>query len=305
MPRRRRPETDLKTDRWMISWADFVTLLLAFFVVMYALSSVNEDKYRQLSESLSQVFRAEGGSQVLTPPTQGSGILEGQARLISEPEARVEPADPVVSQQLDAIRTQAEQVFAEQIDRGQVQVSGNRLWVAIELNASLLFASGDAIPVIEADALLQPVIELVQDAENPVHVEGFTDSQPISTARFPSNWELSAARAAAVVRLLQQRGIAPERLAAVGYGQYQPAYSNRTAEGRQRNRRIVIVIARDHKVRRAVEAYGSDRISEDALNTLLIDGVDEPPSVPTLEQVETDSGILFRQASPEQEQEQQ
>ncbi len=305
MPRRRRPETDLKTDRWMISWADFVTLLLAFFVVMYALSSVNEDKYRQLSESLSQIFRAEGGSQVLTPPIQGPGILEGQARPISEPEARVEPADPVVSQQLDAIRTQAEQVFAEQIDRGQVQVSGNRLWVAIELNASLLFASGDAIPVIEADALLQPVIELVQDAENPVHVEGFTDSQPISTARFPSNWELSAARAAAVVRLLQQRGIAPERLAAVGYGQYQPAYSNRTAEGRQRNRRIVIVIARDHKVRRAVEAYGSDRISEDALNTLLIDGVDEPPSVPTLEQVETDSGILFRQASPEQEQEQQ
>lgn len=305
MPRRRRPETDLKTDRWMISWADFVTLLLAFFVVMYALSSVNEDKYRQLSESLSQIFRAEGGSQVLTPTSRGPGLLDGQARPVSEPEARVEPSDPEVSQQLDAIRTQAEQIFAEQIDRGLVQVSGNRLWVAIELNASLLFASGDAIPVIEADALLQPVIELVQDAENPVHVEGFTDSQPINTARFPSNWELSAARAAAVVRLLQQRGVAPQRLAAVGYGQYQPAYSNRTAEGRQRNRRIVIVVARDQKVRRAVEAYGSDRISEDAINTLLIEGVDESPSVPTLEQVETDSGILFRQASPEQEQEQQ
>ncbi|MBP0048503.1 flagellar motor protein MotD [Marinobacterium sp. AK62] len=308
MPRRRRPDTDLKTDRWMISWADFVTLLFAFFVVMYALSSVNEEKYRQLSQSLSQIFRAEGGTALVEGTGQGEGVLEGSQRPLATPDARIEPPDPEVTDQLTQMEAQARERFAQQIDAGQVLVRGNRLWVAIELNASLLFASGDAIPVIEADPLLQQVVELVQDANNPVHVEGFTDNQPISTERFPSNWELSAARAAAVVRLLQQRGIEPWRLAAVGYGQYQPAYSNRTEEGRQRNRRIVIVIARDERVRRAVQAYGSDRISDDAVNTLLIEQdreqTQQQEAAPTLEQVETDSGILFRQADPEQAQEQ-
>ncbi len=306
MPRRRRPETDLKTDRWMVSWADFITLLFAFFVVMYALSSVNEDKYRELSESLSQIFSAEGRDQMISVQPDGQGLLDGQAQVRSEPLAQVAPPDADVSDQLAEVQAAAEQRFAEQIRQGLVQVSGNPLWIAVELNASLLFESGDAVPVIEADALLQQVVELVKDIENPVHVEGFTDNQPISTDRFPSNWELSAARAAAVVRLLERGGVSPARLAAVGYGQYQPAYSNRTAEGRQRNRRIVVVIARDHKVRRAIEAYGSDRISDDAINTLLIEGSKtEQSSTPTLEQVETESGILFRQVSPEQEQEQQ
>ena len=303
MPRRRRPEHDLKTDRWMVPWADFVTLLFALFVVMYALSSVNEEKYRQLSASLSRIFHAEGAVGQQAVSEQGMGILDGQPLPVAETEARVDPADPAVSRQLAQLQSEAEQRFAQQIAAGRVQVHGNRLWVAIELNASLLFESGDAIPVITADPLLQQVVALVQDSDNPIHIEGFTDNRPINSRLYPSNWELSAARAAAVVRVLELRGVAPERLAAVGYGQYQPAYSNRTPEGRQRNRRIVVVIARDARVRRAVQAYGSDRVSDDAVNTLLTEPADKP-SVPTLEQVETDSGILFRQADPEQAQEQ-
>lgn len=305
MPRRRRPESDLNTDRWMVPWADFVTLLFALFVVMYALSLGNEEESRRLSESLLRIFHVESAAEMPVMPEQGDGILSGQPLPVAETEAHVKPADPAVTRQLARIQSAARQRFAQQIEMGLIQVQGNPLWVAIELNASLLFESGDAIPVITADPLLQQVVELVQNSANPIHVEGFTDDRPISSRLYPSNWELSAARAAAVVRVLQLRGIAPDRLAAVGYGQYQPAYSNRTLEGRQRNRRIVVVIARDERVRRAVQAYGSDRVSDDAINTLLTDpAAGTRWTVPTLEQVETDSGILFRQANPEQAQEQ-
>lgn len=304
MPRRRRPETDLRTDRWMISWADFVTLLFAFFVVMYGLSSVHEEKYRQLSRSLSEVFRAEGGSRVISPDS-GDGLLPERGQQLQAPPITVQEPDAEQTQALERLQRQAEQQFRDWIEDGSVQVTGNALWLAIELNASLLFESGDALPVIEAEPLLQQVAALVTGRDNPVHVEGFTDNRPISTERFPSNWELSAARAAAVVRMLQLEGVDPERMAAVGYGEHQPAYSNRTEEGRQRNRRLVIVIARDERVRRLVQAFGSQRVSEDAVRALLTtDESEVTGEPPALEQVDTESGILFRQARPEQQQEQ-
>jgi len=304
MPRRRRPEADLRTDRWMISWADFVTLLFAFFVVMYGLSSVHEEKYRQLAQSLSEVFRAEGGSQIVSPDG-GEGLLPGRGQQMQVPPVTVQAPDAEQTQALEQLQRQAEEQFRDWIEDGSVQVTGNALWIAIELNASLLFESGDALPVIEAEPLLQQVAALAAGRDNPVHVEGFTDNRPISTDRFPSNWELSAARAAAVVRMLQLQGVNPERMAAVGYGEYQPAYSNRTEEGRQRNRRLVIVIARDERVRRLVQAFGSQRVSEDAVRALLTADENEVTGEPpALEQVDTESGILFRQARPEQQQEQ-
>jgi len=304
MPRRRRPETDLHTDRWMISWADFVTLLFAFFVVMYSLSSVHEEKYRQLAQSLSDVFRADGAQQIVAPEG-GDGLLPEQGASLQPPPATVKAPDEQQTEALMLLQEQARERLQNWIDDGQVQVTGNALWIAIELNASLLFESGDALPVIEAEPLLKQVATLVAGRDNPVHVEGFTDNRPISTDRYPSNWELSAARAAAVVRLLQRQGVDPARMAAVGYGEFQPAYSNRTAEGRQRNRRLVIVIARDERVRRLVQAFGSQGISDDAVRAgLTIDNDLPAGEPPALEQVETESGILFRQAQPEQQQEQ-
>lgn len=107
----------------------------------------------------------------------------------------------------------------------------------------------------------------------------------------------------AVVRLLAMNGVDPRRMAAVGYGEYQPAYSNRTEQGRRLNRRIVIVVSRDRKVRRAVSTFGSDQVSEDAVSAMLSEQGAEPEEPPTLEQIETEDGILFRQANPEQRQE--
>jgi chemotaxis protein MotB len=304
MPRRRPPEPDAPLDRWVLSWADFLTLLFALFVVLYAISSINEEKYKSMSEALSQVFSGPGGPKGANPALEGgSGFLEGGESLSDEPAVLVVPADVEETQQLQGLRAQFETDFSDQIQAGEVEVSGTDLWFAIELRSSLLFESGGAVPAIAADAILAQVADRLKGLDNPIHVEGFTDNEPIATEQYPSNWELSAARAAAVVRLLAMNGVDPRRMAAVGYGEYQPAYSNRTAEGRRLNRRIVIVVSRDEKVRRAVSAFGSDQVSEDAVNAMLIEQGREEDAPPTLEQVETEDGILFRQARPEQQQE--
>ncbi|MBT00686.1 MAG: chemotaxis protein MotB [Oceanospirillaceae bacterium] len=304
MPRRRPPESGPPLDRWVLSWADFLTLLFALFVVMYAISSVNEEKYKSMAESLSEVFSGPGRGQGRLPALEGgSGVLEGGESLKESEAVKVEPASEQATSQLISLRALMESDFIDQIDDGQIEVSGNDLWFAIELRSSLLFESGGAIPAIAADRILAAIAHRLQNKENPIHVEGFTDNEPIATDQFPSNWELSAARAAAVVRLLELNGVDPRRMAAVGYGEYQPAYSNRTAEGRRLNRRIVIVVSRDEKVRRAVSSYGSDRVSEDAVNTMLTEPESGQSGPPVLEQIETEGGILFRQARPEQEQE--
>jgi len=240
---------------------------------------------------------------VVSPP-DGEGVLPERGLQLQPPPVTIAAPDAEQTQALEQLQRQVEEKLRDWIEEGTVKVSGNTLWLAIELNASLLFPSGDALPVIEAEPLLQQIAALIAGRDNPVHVEGFTDDRPISTDRFPSNWELSAARAAAVVRILQQQGVDPARMAAVGYAEFQPAYSNRTAEGRQRNRRLVIVIARDERVRRLVQAFGSQRVSEDAVRALMsAEERRETAESPALEQVETESGILFRQARPEQQQE--
>ncbi len=303
MPRRRPAEPDAPADRWVLSWADFMTLLFAFFVVMYAVSSVNEEKYRSLSEALATTFTGQGGAPAGVVGGGGSGVLPGGETDSEQPAVRIAPTDQEQSRKLAQLRAQLQADFSHETFDGLVEVGGNDLWFSIELRSSLLFASGSAYPAIEADKILAQIAGRLRGLPNPIHVEGFTDNAPIDTAQFPSNWELSAARAAAVVRLLAMNGVEPQRMAAVGYGEYQPAYSNRTEQGRQLNRRIVIVVSRDEKVRRAVSSYGSHQVSADAVSSMLTEP--ETPDEPApLEQVDTENGILFRQANPEQQQQQ-
>lgn len=301
MPRRRQPEDYVRNDRWVISYADFITLLFAFFVVMYAISSVNEEKYKHLSEALSGVFfgleqempqLGEGNG------TQGLGIFVGGETDVDGPSITIAPPDQEETDVLKVLQTTLENQFSNLIDEGQINVSGNDLWVAIELRSNYLFDSGGALPNVLADQLLEKIADIIRGQDNPIHVEGFTDNQQISTDSYPSNWELSAARAAAVVRLLAQFGVEPERMAAVGYGEFQPAYSNRTEKGQRLNRRVLIVISRDEKVRRSVASFGSQQVSADAVSTLLTEP--EKEEVPVIEQVETgNGGVLFRRPEPE------
>lgn len=258
MARRRRIEEHENHERWLVSYADFITLLFAFFVVMYSISSLNEGKYKVLSEALVGVFNE--------PERSVKPIPIGEQK----PQT-VRPADPLVqdSDQNDAALGQAVQdplkaiaddvntAFGDLIASDQMTVRGNELWIEIELNSSLLFGSGDAMPSDLAFDLIDKVAKIIKPFDNPVHVEGFTDNQPISTAQFPSNWELSSARSSSIVRLLAMDGISPARLASVGYGEFQPLVSNATADGRARNRRVVLVISRNLDVRRSLTGSGT------------------------------------------------
>ncbi|WP_299180459.1 flagellar motor protein MotD [uncultured Neptuniibacter sp.] len=304
MPRRRLPEDSIRNDRWVISYADFITLLFAFFVVMYAISSVNEEKYKSLTEALSGVFVGlDQAIDINNAPglgrsESGIGIFAGGNADLDAPKVTIAPPDQKETESLHALEETLKVNFSQLVDEGQLVVTGNDLWVAIELRSSYLFSSGGALPNILADQLLEKIAELLKGDANPIHVEGFTDNQQISTDAYPSNWELSAARAAAVVRLLAQFGVDPKRMAAVGYGEFQPAYSNRTAEGQRLNRRVLIVVSRDEKVRRLISSFGSQQVSEDAISTLLANPEEEV--IPVIEQIETgDGGVLFRRAEPE------
>lgn len=264
--RRRRPvEEPENHERWLVSYADFITLLFAFFVVMYSISSVNEGKYKVVSEALLGVFN--------DPERSMRAIPIGEERPLS-----MRPAQPLIkdSEQTDAglgqaasdplkrISDDVSAAFGDLISSKQMTIRGNELWIEIELNSSLLFGSGDAMPSDAAFSIIDRVAGILKPFANPVHVEGFTDNQPIRTAQFPTNWELSSARAASIVRLLALNGVDPGRMASVGYGEYQPVASNATADGRAQNRRVVLVISRNLEVRRSLTATGAANATPDA-----------------------------------------
>ncbi|MGF6593373.1 flagellar motor protein MotD [Pseudomonas sp. 2835] len=265
MARRRQPEEHENHERWLVSYADFITLLFAFFVVMYSISSINEGKYKVISQALIGVFN--------DPERSMKPIPIGDERPLS-----VKPAEPLIkdSEQVDAglaqtssdplktITDDVRDAFGDLIKSDQMTVRGNELWVEIELNSSLLFGSGDAMPSDVAFNIIEKVAKILKPFANPVHVEGFTDDLPIRTAQYPTNWELSSARAASIVRLLAMEGVNPARMASVGYGEFQPIAGNDSAEGRARNRRVVLVISRNLEVRRSLTGTGSANATPDA-----------------------------------------
>ncbi len=300
MSRRRRARNEQHTERWVVSYADFITLLLAFFVVMYSISSVNEGKYRVLSQSFEGIFR--GVDHSFDPLQIGDiksrldrrdiGLID-QSPSVDASNVQLTLGDKE-SVELKQIESDATKRFQELIADGELSVSSNRLWLEIEIQSSLLFASGSALPSLDADPILEALALILKNYENPVHVEGFTDNQPIQSSQFPSNWELSAARSAGVVRMLSHFGVAPQRLAAVGFGEYQPKVSNLSVRGRSINRRVKIIVSRDERVRRALTSYGSDYVSDEVVETILQEKID-PQTPGVVQQIETEQGILFTQ----------
>lgn len=240
MARKRYEEDqDNSHDRWLVSYADFITLLFAFFVVMYAISSVNESKYRALADSLVSAF----GSVPATPVYPGEQPVA--------PPAPLKPT-PLQKRNSDALRREKEhmtriardilKVLAPLINEGKVRVTQTDRGVRVEINASVLFAPGEAKLTDETSEALKAVASVLKDDRHAIQVEGHTDSVPINNAFFPSNWELSAVRASSVVRLFIDSGVAEDRLTAVGRGATQAVASNDTSEGRLRNRRVTVMI---------------------------------------------------------------
>jgi len=248
-----RYEEDNNKDRWLVSYADFITLLFAFFVVMYSISSVNEGKYRVLSDSISSAFDPfqEGLSvqfeNPLKPPIIEHDILMNNQFpvLINNkyPNYWVKTqGDNKAKSALLAISTRLEKSLSPLIERNLVNVKRSDLWIEVEIKSSVLFASGQSELSSESRPILKELSKVLSQYNNEIQVEGFTDNLPIMTEVFPSNWELSASRAASVVHLLSKAGIEPKRLSAVGYGEFRPIATNKTEPGRSKNRRINIII---------------------------------------------------------------
>ncbi len=244
MARRKREEEPDHHDRWLVSYADFITLLFAFFVVMYALSSVNEGKYRILSSSMVTAFRNIPASSVGPMPL----VKPAATPAVQKPGLASDAQEAVKQQQRDKMRHVAKEileVMAPLIEQGKVRVLETSRGVSIEINDSILFSPGQALLQPTLVKAMQSVAEVLVAAEFPITIEGHTDNVPIKNAQFPSNWELSAVRATTVLRLFADAGVAAERLTAIGYADTRPVEPNVLADGRARNRRVTILIDSD------------------------------------------------------------
>jgi chemotaxis protein MotB len=245
MARRRRGDDEHENhERWLVSYADFITLLFAFFVVMYAISQVNEGKYRVLSDTLSSAFRHVPGTTANAQMAVNPGAQMPLAIPIHRPNLGIK-TDENQRVKKDKLRNMAKEIndaLAPLVKEGQVRITEGALGITVDINASVLFSPGDARLDTGATQALVAVAHVLAPTDFPVTVEGHTDNTPINTPQFPSNWELSGMRASSVVRLFVENGVDPRRLTATGYADQRPVDDNATVEGRSRNRRVAITI---------------------------------------------------------------
>ena len=260
MARKRAHEEHANHEAWAIPYGDLVTLLLALFVVLYSMSSVNEGKYRVLSDSLNEAFggRPRSPSPIQIGDNAQHGTVPSLISLLPKPGAgagkagtQVAPVRPLMAsygqprggeRDLRRMAADVQKAMGSLIDRKLVAVRSNGLTLEIEIRADILFPSGVAEVSTAAKPVLARVANVLRPFPNPVRIEGHTDNLPIATRAFPSNWQLSSARAASVVALFMEDGLDPVRLSVAGFGEYQPKASNDTAEGRNQNRRVLIVV---------------------------------------------------------------
>ena len=237
--RKKRFEHD-NHDRWLISYADFVTLLFAFFVVMYSISSVNESKYKTLGDSLSSAFSNR-------PVFSNAPVLSNEQQqllkaLVDKRTARLGEQQRKIQERMRNLTGSLRQVMAPLISQHVVNINPTKRGIEVDISANLLFRTGDAVLQPAALDVLRQVSEILSTEELPIEVEGHTDDVPITTAQFPSNWELSSARASSVVRMMISNGVPEKRLAVVGLAANQPLVPNDSPENRARNRRVSITI---------------------------------------------------------------
>ncbi|MBT3011710.1 MAG: flagellar motor protein MotD [Candidatus Thiodiazotropha sp. (ex Lucina aurantia)] len=257
--RRKRKQEHVNHERWIVSYADFITLLFAFFVVMYSISSVNEGKYRVLSQTLTEAFQENSRSVdpiqvgeinrnsgnmagldqdnalIQTEQTQGPGTYQ-------DPGLVMDKMPSNETQRLSFLAATIEDMLSDYVDQELVDVSFTEDRVIVNMKDKMLFPSASAHLSREAVNALRSISRVLNTVPNQIQVEGNTDNRPISTKEFPSNWELSAARAASVVHLMTRMGIGAQRLSAVGYAEHRPVADNGTESGRAKNRRVSLII---------------------------------------------------------------
>ncbi len=239
-------------DRWILSYADFITLLFAFFVVMYAISSVNEGKYKVYAAHLGASFSST--AKALLPiqfgPTPASFVPIEPVNDLTTQGPFTQASNIYIDEDYVEVASELKTSLKGLVEDEKVLFKETDNWIEIELNNRVLFESGSAILIQQADLVLKPIADAVKPYNNPIQVEGFTDNVPIKNELFASNWELSSVRSASVVRRLIELDVARERLSSVGYGDNFPIASNATPTGQAQNRRVVVLIAKQPRRQR-------------------------------------------------------
>ncbi|MGH8148566.1 MAG: flagellar motor protein MotD [Steroidobacteraceae bacterium] len=329
--RKNKHEEHQNHEAWAIPYADLITLLLAFFVVMYAISTVNSGKYRVLSNSLFAAFRgtprslepievgerqpgdeASAKTSVIQQAVMEQSTLGGAPRSMIQP-VRIETIVPKLKQHalqagehmesaqaaaetrlLERVADKVVRALDELVRAHLVIVKRSATLVEVEIRTDILFPSGSATLAPTAVPVIERLGQILKPFPNPVRVEGHTDDRPIDTVAFPSNWELSAARAASVVRRFIHAGVDPTRLSVIGHAQYEPAAPNTTAAGRNANRRVVIeILSTDGSVPQSVRAITDDpQAVQPITEKPSAEPVAQPPSArPATGQTGTDSAL--------------
>jgi chemotaxis protein MotB len=247
MPRKKKQEERVNHERWLVSYADFITLLFAFFVVMFATSQVDKGKAQAVSDSVNKALEGESFNNVVTvimggavnhtgvgnAQKQGPGGDKKQAKIDNKKQAMVElmPSFEILKKQL-----------ADEIKSGKLQVSMAPRGLVISFTQAALFPSGEDEIAKDTYSSIKKIAEAMQKIPNPARMEGHTDAIPIHNSRFRSNWELSAARSIALLEAVTSLGVDKGRLSIGGYADTNPVDDNDTEQGRARNRRVDIII---------------------------------------------------------------
>jgi chemotaxis protein MotB len=243
-------EGHVNHERWLVSYADMITLLMVLFVVLFAMGQTDKDKMQALRSSLQRAFAVEvlqGTEPSSLKGASGSSIIPAVVPSVLSQEVTAmtggSTQDGPIAQALQEVREAVNDVPIPPDTSGRVEVGASREGIVISLAGNLLFDSGKSDLKPRGMILLDTLAERLRTMPNEIRVEGHTDGVPIATALYPSNWELSSARATTVSRYFAEHSeIEPMRLSAAGYGEFRPVAPNDTREGRARNRRVDLVV---------------------------------------------------------------
>jgi chemotaxis protein MotB len=253
---RKKHQEPVNHERWLVSYADFITLLFAFFVVMFATSQTDKSKAQAVSDSVKKAIEGQSFSSVVkvilggTVDDTGPGNLQkhgpgGDKKPAKVAETKSQPAVVELMPSLDILTKQ----LASEIKSGTLQINMVPRGLAISFTQAALFPSGEDEIARDTYPSIKKIADAMHKIPNPARMEGHTDSMPIHNSRFRSNWELSAARSIALLGALTSEGVDKDRLSIAGYADTSPLEDNDTEQGRARNRRVDIIILNETGVR--------------------------------------------------------
>lgn len=238
-------------DEWIITFSDMMSLLLCFFVLLFSMSTIEKEKFKQLALSLQSAL----GTQEIPQAGTREGLEMKKKEAKPKPEA-VDELGGMAKKEMKKIKSDIEEFIVKNQLGGKVNAKIDGRGVVITISDVVLFPAGEADINPEASPLMEKLKELLKEFDYKVRVDGHTDNVPINTPQYPSNWELSTARASRIVRYFIDNGIAPERLSAQGFAEYQPLADNSTPENRAKNRRVEIVYTREAMEQQLAERHG-------------------------------------------------